>query len=134
MPTLAQIQSQLTDALTSLQKEIVRHVIGINGRASSSVYIDSEERFTVLTDEQCQLVRALLTEYEDIENATTAIHGASDGLDVSFNRDRELIAQQLRRILYPTDLNDPNFTSGTNPAGSLNFIPVTYSNGSAEFN
>lgn len=133
MPTIDQIQSQSTSALTALEKEIVRHVIGINGVSSSDVYTDSESRMASLTPVQNQLVRALITEYENIDNATTAIYGGNDGLDVSFNRDRTLIASQMRRILYPTDINDPAYNDGTSTSGSLNFVPVTYGVGSAEF-
>lgn len=132
MPTIAEIESQPSTPLNLLEKEIVRHIIGINGRISSSVYLDSEERFLLLSTAQNQLVRALIKDSEEIDNTTTAIHDGTDGLNVSFNRDRELIASQLRRIMYPTDLNDPNISQVVG-IGSLNFIPVTYGNGSSEF-
>lgn len=77
-------------------------------------------------------MRALMGEHELIDNTTVAIAGGNDGLNVSFNRDRELIAQQLRRILYPSLLHDPEET-GVGGVPTITFVGASYCNGSSEY-
>lgn len=132
MATLELIRSQLDDSLDELEREMVRQVIGIDGKAGSANRTESEVRMDALLPEQNQIVRALLIDYDDISFDTTRIHGGGDGVDVDPTRNKLAIANELRRMLYPTEYHDPLLT--TDNGSSIKFIPITYNTGSAEYN
>jgi hypothetical protein len=133
MATFAQIQDQEAGPLNDLEREIVRQILNITGVAGSATYLDSNARMTLLTGSQCRVVRALILDYDDIGFDTTKAQGL--GRDYDPERDKDRIAGELRRMLYPTDANNnpEDGSSGSyQPAGTIQMIPVTYGVGSNE--
>lgn len=133
MATLAVISSQVTTPLTDLEKEIVRQLLGITGKAGTATYIDSDARMSSLMPPQRQIVRALLLDYDDISFDTTKAKGKGEDYDPE--RDKAAIAGELRRMLYPRTENedvisitDTSFT----PLGTIKMLPVIYKVGSDE--
>lgn len=131
MPTLTQIQGKPSTPLDSLEREIVRQLLSITGKAGSATYVESETRMNLLTPSQCQLVRGLLEDYDDISLDTTKALGGKQGVNYDPERDKEAIARELRRILYPSAANE---TVGEDdeeyaPLGAIHFIPVEYKTG-----
>jgi hypothetical protein len=128
----SQIQELEAGPLSDLEREIVRQILNISGTAGNAVYLDSEARMTLLTPPQRQVVRALILDYDDIGLDTTKAQGL--GRDYDPERDKEKIASELRRMLYPSAANDPTTAnnSGYQPSGTIFLIPVSYKVGSDE--
>jgi len=133
MATLATIEEQDSGPLTDLEKELVRQLLQITGKAGSATYIDSNARMETLTSPQCQIVRALLLDYDDISFDTTKAKGKGEDYDPE--RDKAAIASELRRMLYPSlsndsivDITDIHFT----PLGTIKLVPVNYKVGTDE--
>jgi hypothetical protein len=116
--------------LDDLERELVRQILEIDGRAGTAIYIDSEARMEGLTPSQCQLVRLVLEDADEIGIDTTKVKGGQKGADIDPQRDESKAAKLLRRMLYPTDKNDPlNFIEP--PAlGAFQFIQAEYIIGS----
>lgn len=135
MATLAVIADQETGPLTDLEKELVRQLLGITGKAGTATYIDSNARMELLTAPQRQIVRALLLDYDDISFDTTKAQGKGEDYDPE--RDKAAIAKELRRMLYPNTANmfpeDSDNSTAYIPAGTIQMIPVVYKVGSDEF-
>lgn len=133
MATLAQIKAQSKAPLKDLERELVRQILSITGKAGSATYIESEARMTGLTLSQCQVVRALLLDYDDIGFDTTKAQGL--GRDYDPERDKDRLAGELRRILYPSTIHESpedGDGSGYVPSGTIQMIPVVYQVGSDE--
>jgi hypothetical protein len=136
MATLSVIQEQDTGALTDLEKELVRQLLSITGKAGTATYIDSNTRMVNTTPAQRQIIRALLLDYDDISFDTTKARGGSEGTDYDPERDKAAIVKELRRMLYPSLSNDsPDLVDATNsfvPEGTIRMVPVIYKVGSDE--
>lgn len=133
MPNFSEIHNQLTTPLTDLEREIVRQVLNITGEAGSANYIDSQTRMSGLTQSQNQVVRAIIASWlEDIGFDTTKTTDKSE-INYDTTRDRDALADELRRMLYPDSRNNPFVTTDTLPVGSLTFIPINYGVGSDEY-
>lgn len=131
MATRAQIEAQPTTPLTDVEREIVRQILGIDGRSTSAVYQDSDARMSALSGPQNQLVRALILDYDDLSLDTTRMAG--NGLDYDPTRNRMLIAAELRRLLYPGDRNDPLIYDVSRSSTGITFVRVRYGPDDAEF-
>lgn len=116
--------------LDDLERELVRQILGISGRAGSAIYIDSEERMDGLTAPQNQLVRLVLEDADEIGIDTTKVKGGNRGADIDPDRDESKAAKFLRRMLYPTSKNDPLNFIDPPAAGALQFIQAEYIIGS----
>src|ERR1051326_3915647 len=132
MPNLTEIQSKPGTTLDDLEMEIVRQIIGVSGAADSANYQDSRTRMLALPSEQNKIVRVLIDQYlQDSAFDTTEIAGGSDGMDYSPVRDKNAIANELRRIVYGADFSNPD--SDEQLQGVLRMIPVTYESGSKDY-
>ena len=133
MATRSVIEAQDTTPLDSLERELVRQIINLTGRPGTATYIESEARMDALTASQCQIIRALILDYDEISLDTTRIFGGSRGADISAQRDREAIATELRRMLYPTSGMDVNggLTVYTT-SGTIKMVPVEYQVGTQD--
>jgi hypothetical protein len=122
--------------LDDLEREYVRRVLGINGRPGTATYIESDVRMAMLTPAQCQIVRVILEDVDAYGIDTTKAIGGSTGINYDPQRDTGYGANELRRMLYPTDANDPmNVTVAQSLPGQLQFIEVEYKTGpQTEFN
>jgi hypothetical protein len=105
---------------------MVRQIVGITGKAGTATFIESEARMSLMSNSQNQIVRALLLDYDDISLDTLYVSGGTKGANMSLPRNREAIANELRRILYPTSTNEDPGTSVFIPLGAISFIPVVY--------
>lgn len=132
MPTLGVIQDQLTTPLNDLEKEMVRQIVGITGKAGTATFIESEARMSLMSTSQNQIVRALLLDYDDISFDTLYVSGGSKGANFSVPRDKEAIANELRRILYPSEANETPEISVYSALGTIHFIPIEYDIGVKE--
>ena len=130
MATRAIIEDQDSNPLNDLERELVRQILGIIGKAGTATYIESEARMELLSAPQTQIIRALLLDYDDISFDTLFVVGGNRGANYSPQRDKEAIANELRRMLYPTDANEDPSTSTYTTYGTINFIPVEYKIGS----
>ncbi len=126
MATRETIEEQDSNPLNDLERELVRQILRIIGKAGTAVYIESEARMELLTAPQCQIIRALLLDYDDISLDTLLVSGGSRGANYSPQRDKEEIAKELRRMLYPSIANEDSEASTYAPFGTFNFIPVEY--------
>jgi hypothetical protein len=135
MATFEQVQEFDTSTLDSLEREFVRQLLGITGKAGTATYIESESRMSGLTGSQNQIVRGLLQDYNDIAFDTTSVLGGDKGVNFNPQRDKSLIANELRRMLYPSEQHEVGFIEvvpANAPMGSINMIPVTYEVGSQD--
>ncbi len=114
---------------------MVRQILNITGRPGTATYIESEARMSGLTGAQNQIVRALLDDYSDISFDTTKAFGK--GTDYNPQRDKAAIAEELRRMLYPSAANELN-EDGTvtiitySSPGTISFVPAEYLVGSQD--
>lgn len=129
MATFQQLQDFDTTPLDDLEKEVVRQIIGISGKAGTATYIESNTRMSALTASQNQVVRGILLDYDGIGLDTLSVSGGQKGANYSAPRDREALASELRRILYPSASNDDPGTSTFTTMGAINVVPVTYLTG-----
>jgi len=131
VPTFEEISDLSPLTLNSLEREIVRQLLSITGKAGTATYIDSETRMSALTASQNQIVRGLILDYNDILLDTTKALGGSKGVNYDPERDKEAIARELRRLLYPSSVNEApdEDTEGFSPLGSIHFIPTVYKSG-----
>lgn len=121
--------------LDALEREYVRKVLGINGRAGSAIYVESENRISALTPAQCQIARIILYDIDAFGIDTTKVIGGNRGLNYDPERDEGKGARDLRRMLYPTDSNDPILTPAGpvgNAYGVIQSIPAEYKVGTNE--
>lgn len=117
--------------LDDLERELVRQILGIDGRAGSAIYEESETRMDGLTPPQNQLVRLVLEDADEIGIDTTKVKGGSRGADIDPERDESKAAKLLRRMLYPTARNNDPLNFIDPPAlGALQFIQAEYIIGS----
>jgi hypothetical protein len=133
MPSIDEIRDLDDSTLDDLEREFVRQILNITGKAGTATYIESEARMNLLTPSQCQVVRALLLDYSDIQFDTTKAQG--NGKDYDPQRDKAYIANELRRMLYPSAVNDdPSLENGGSyvPAGTLTMVRAEYAVGSDE--
>ena len=105
----------------------MRQIIGITGRAGTATFIESESRMAALLPSQCQVVRGILLDYDNVGLETLSVLGGQKGANYNIPRDKEALATELRRMLYPSASNDsPELGSSYTPVGSISVIPVTY--------
>jgi hypothetical protein len=113
--------------LDDLERELVRQILGIDGRAGSAIYVESETRMDGLTSPQNQLVRLVLEDADEIGIDTTKVKGGSKGADIDPERDESKAAKLLRRMLYPSARNnDPLNFINPPTLGQLQFIAAQY--------
>jgi len=129
MATRTTIEEQDSNPLDDLERELVRQILGIIGKVGTATYIESEARMDLLTSSQCQIIRALLLDYDDISLDTLYVAGGSKGANYSPQRDKEEIAKELRRMLYPSVANENPSSSTYTTLGTISFIPVEYRTG-----
>jgi hypothetical protein len=135
MPSLDEIRDLDTTPLDDLEREFVRQILNITGKSGTATYIESEVRMNLLTSSQNQIVRGLLLDYEDIQFDTTYAAGGTSGANFNPQRDKELIARELRRMLYPGSVNEITeeiAESNLLAVGKILAIPVQYKIGSSE--
>jgi hypothetical protein len=133
--TLEQIKDFDTAPLDDIERELVRQILNITGKAGTATYIESEVRMNLLTSAQNQVVRGLLLDYDAISFDTTFVVGGSSGANYNPQRDKEKIAFELRRMLYPNMTNEITEEVAQNnlfAIGKIVAIPVTYKVGSKE--
>jgi hypothetical protein len=135
LATLEQIREFDTTPLDDIERELVRQILNITGKAGTATYIESEVRMNLLTGPQNQLVRGLLSDYDEISFDTTFVSGGSNGANFNPQRDKEFIARELRRMLYPNSTNEITeevAESHLLSIGKILAIPVSYEIGSKE--
>jgi hypothetical protein len=123
------IEDQDDSVLDDLEKELVRQIVGITGRPGTATYVESNARMSELLPVQTQIVRALILDYDEIGLSTLSVIGGSRGANFDVQRDREAIATELRRMLYPTEANENPNISTYSPLGTIHMIPIEYSTG-----
>jgi len=135
MPTLDELRDLDGTPLDDLEREQVRQLLNITGKAGTATFIESETRMSLLTESQNRIVRGLLLDYDDIGFDTLFVQGGTKGADYNPQRDKAAIANELRRMLYPGASNEVPDVSSYIPSGSIQFVPVEYVIGSQdEFN
>jgi hypothetical protein len=130
MPTFEQIQEKDTIALDDLEREMVRQILGIVGKAGTATYVESEIRMAALTGVQNQIIRAIIDDYSDISFDTTYVAGGSKGTNYNPQRDKEYIANELRRMLYPSAIHETTSITEIEETlsafGTIQFVPIEY--------
>jgi hypothetical protein len=129
MATREIIEEQDDSPLEDLERELVRQIVGITGKPGTATYIESNARMSALLPVQTQIVRALILDYDDIGLDTLSVAGGSRGANFDVQRDREAIATELRRMLYPSAANEAPEESTYTSVGTIHMIPIEYITG-----
>ena len=135
MASLEQIRNFDTTQLEDIEREMVRQILNITGKAGTATYIESELRMSLLTGSQNQIIRGLLLDYDDIQFDTTYVSGGPSGASYNPQRDKDAIAKEIRRMLYPNSSNEiteEDSQANLFAVGQLLMIPVEYKVGSDE--
>jgi len=120
--------------LDTLERELVRAALSINGRSGDAVYDDSNDRMDALSAVQNQMMRKYLSVdlLQVEEDRDVRIAGSSDGTNYTPAERDNWVQREMRRMLYPDLYNDPTLQTNQ-PRSLISYVPITYETGSAEF-